>query len=120
MFTGDVVMELREDGTGTLTYTEVTAFINNGPLTDLTINGEGSFQFGVEAGLLTVSGNTFNVAVSSSALLGESLVITDRDIEGGAGGTSTYEIGFDGDQLVLTGAEGTRGAVFFPILWTRM
>ncbi len=110
--TGDVVMELRQDGTGTLTYTNVTAFINDSPLADLTLNGEGSFQFGVEAGLLTVSGNTFSVAVTSSAMLGESLVITDRDIEGGAGGTTTYEIGFDGDQLVLTGAEGVqRGSV---------
>ncbi len=70
--------------------------------------------------LLTVSGNTFNVAVSSAALFGESLVITDRDIEGGTGGTSTYEVGFDGDQLVLTGADGARAAVFFPILWTRV
>ncbi len=118
--TGDVVMELRPDGTGTLTYTDVTAFINGGPLTDLTINGTGNFEFGVAAGVLTVSGNTFAVSVSSSALLGEALVITDADLEGGAGGTSTYTVGFDGNQMVLTGAEGSRGAVFFPIVWTRI
>ncbi len=109
--TGDVVMELRPDGTGTLTYTDVTAFINNGPMTDLTINGTGDFAFGVAAGELTVSGNTFMVSVTSSALLGETLVITDADLEGGAGGTSTYTVGFDGDQMVLTGSRGSNGAL---------
>jgi hypothetical protein len=117
---GDVVMELREDGTGTLTYTDVTAFINDGPLPDLTINGTGDFEFGVAAGELTVSGSTFTVSASSSALFGETIVITDGDLEGGAGGTSTYTVGFDGNQMVLTSAEGARGAVFFPVVWTRI
>ena len=116
--TGEVLMEFRDDGTGTLTYRRVTALINDGPLQDLTIDGNGQFQFGVEAGVLTVSGNTFTVSASSSAL-GDPLVITDRDIEGGAGGTSTYTVGFDGEQLVLTSADGARGAVFFPTTWTR-
>ena len=116
--TGEVLMELRDDGTGTLTYRRVTAFINDSQLQDLTIDGTGRFQFGVEGGVLTVSGNTFTVSASSSGF-GDPLVITDRDIEGGAGGTSTYTVGFDGEQLVLTSAEGARGAVFFPTTWTR-
>ncbi len=116
--TGDVLMELNDDGTGKLTYRRVTALINDSQLQDLTIDGTGRFQFGVEAGVLTVSGNTFTVSASSSGF-GDPLVITDSDIEGGAGGTSTYNIGFDGEQLVLTSADGARGAVFFPRTWTR-
>ncbi len=116
--TGDVLMELNDDGTGRLSYVRVTALLNNSQLRDLTINGTGQFQFGVEGGVLTVSGNTFTVSASSSGF-GDPLVITDRDIEGGAGGTSTYTVGFDGEQLVLTSADGARGAVFFPRTWTR-
>jgi len=118
--TGDVVMELRDDGTGKLIYTDVTAFINDGPLPDLTINGGGSFQFGVEAGVLTIVGSTFEVSASSSVLGGEALTITDSDIEGGTGGVSSFTAGFVGDQLVLAGAEGSNGKVFFPLLWTRI
>jgi hypothetical protein len=116
--TGDVVMELNDDGTGRLSYVRVTALLNDSQLRDLTINGTGQFQFGVEGGVLTVSGNTFTVSASSSGF-GDPLVITDSDIEGGAGGTSTYTVGFDGEQLVLTSADGARGAVFFPRTWTR-
>ena len=116
--TGDVLMELNDDGTGRLNYVRVTAFINDSPLQDLTIDGTGQFQFGVEGDVLTVSGNTFTVSASSTAF-GDPMVITDRDIEGGAVGTSTYNIGFDGEQLVLTSADGARGAVFFPRTWTR-
>ncbi len=119
--TGDVVMELGGDGTGTLTYTDVTAVINNNPFPDLTINGSGQFQFGVEAGVFSVVGNTFEVSASSSALFGEVLTITESDIEGGSGGVSSFTVGFGaGDQLVLTGAEGSRGELFFPLLWTRI
>ena len=118
--TGDVVMELGDDGTGTLTYTDVTAFIDDGPFPDLTINGVGQFRFGVEAGVFSVAGNTFEVSASSSALFGEVLTITESDIEGGSGGVSSFTVGFNGDQLVLAGAEGSRGEVFFPLLWTRI
>ena len=112
---GSVLMTFNEDGTGTLAYQEVTFFLNDSPIAELTINGEGSFNWGGDAPDLRISGITYAFAVTS--LGPEPLVISSDDVP--AVGVTTLEASLAGDQLALVNPEGTAGQVFFPVSWTR-
>jgi len=112
---GDLLMEFLEDGTGTLTYDRVTLFINNAVLGDLTVNGSGTFAWGIVGDTVRISGNTYEISVSSEAF-GDFATFTEADTPGG--GLTELTGAIAGDMLTIS-AEGTVGEVFFPNSWTR-
>ncbi len=116
--TGDLLMTLSEDGSGTLTYDDVTIFFNDELIGELTLGGGGTFQWDVSDGQLRIQGGAFSLSGSSPSLGGELFTLTEADV--GAGGTSTFGLGQSVEpNLVLLGGDGNRGEVFFPLLWTR-
>ncbi len=114
--TGDLLMEFRDDGTGRLTYAGVTLFINDAGFGDLTLNGSGSFVWGIVDETVRISGTDYEIGVSSSAL-GDLVTITDEDLP--AGGLTVLSGAVAGDMMTISAADGSAGEVFFPILWTR-
>lgn len=115
--TGDLLMTFDEGGTGTLEYRDVTLFLVDSPLSDLTINGGGTFDWTVEGGRTIISATEYVISVGSSAL-GEPLTIGSDDLPGG--GTTALAGVQAGDELTITAATGSAGAVFFPIIWRRV
>lgn len=114
--TGDLLMTFAEGGTGTLDYQEVTLFLVDSPISDLTINGGGSFTWNIEGGRVVISGTEYVISVGSAAL-GEPLTIGSDDLPGG--GTTALSGAQVGDELTITAATGSAGAVFFPMIWRR-
>ncbi|MDW3215881.1 MAG: hypothetical protein R8G01_17925 [Ilumatobacteraceae bacterium] len=115
--TGDLLMTFDEGGTGTLEYRDVTLFLVDSPLSDLAINGGGTFDWTVEGGRTIISATEYVISVGSSAL-GEPLTIGSDDLPGG--GTTALAGVQAGDELTITAATGSAGAVFFPIIWRRV
>lgn len=114
---GDVIMTFAEDGTGTLSYNDVTIFISDEILGDLTINGSGTFRWGGAGDGIRIDGTTFSYSIGSSALGGEILTITDADVP--QAGVTSLAATIADDELVVSDADGTAGEVFFPMLWVR-
>ena len=115
---GDVRLTFREDGTGNLVYDRVTLFLADEVLGDLTLNGSGTFSWTTAGGPLQIDGTQFRFSVSSSALGGELLTISDADVP--AAGTTVLSGAVAGNELTITAAQGSAGDVFFPVSWTRI
>ncbi len=114
---GDLLMTLGPDGTGTLQYNNVTLFFNDAVLMDLTINGGGTFAYGVDE-TFRVSGLDYSLSVTSSALGPDPLTIGSDDLPGGSG-FSEFDYGFADRRLTLESLGGTSGEVFFPRVWIK-
>lgn len=113
---GDLLMDLRSDGTGSLTYNNVSLFLNDAVLGDMTLNGQGTFSWGISDGLMAISNSDFNIGVTSTAM-GELLALTDEDVGGPAGSTELVVSYTGGNDLNLLYPEGSLGTVFFPRHW---
>lgn len=115
--TGSVLMTFAEGGVGELEYQDVSVFLNDEALGELTFKGTGAFAWGVTDGQILIDGTTFAVQVSSDAI-GVPLVITDDDVP--AAGVTKLTASVVGDDMTITASEGSAGDVFFPISWTRV
>jgi hypothetical protein len=115
--TGDLLMTFEAGGTGTLDYQQVTLFLVDSPISDLTINGGGSFTWSIEGGRVIISSTEYEISVGSAAL-GEPLTIGSDDLPGG--GTTALSGAQVGDELTITATTGSEGAVFFPMIWRRV
>ena len=114
--TGDLLMTFEEGGTGTLAYQDVTLFLVDSPIADLTINGGGTFNWTSTGNRVIVDATDYVISVGSSAL-GDPLTIGSDDLPGG--GTTVLAGLQAGDELTITAATGSEGTVFFPIYWRR-
>ncbi|MGB0112569.1 MAG: hypothetical protein WBP59_05070 [Ilumatobacteraceae bacterium] len=115
--TGDVLMTFSDGGTGTLVYDNVRLFFVDAPIAELTLSGEGAFQWDSTAGAITITGTTYAISVTSSALGGDPLTLTSDDVP--AAGTTRLAVSLGGDDLSVA-AEGSIDRVFFPTLWRRI
>jgi hypothetical protein len=114
---GDVLMTFADDRTGTLDYDNVTLFLADQIIGDLTIAGTGAFSWDIVGGSIVISGTTFAYSVTSSAIGGELLTITDADVP--TSGTTSLSGGVTGGVLTIASADGSAGRVFFPNTWIR-
>ncbi len=114
---GDLLMTIRGDGTGRLDYNNVQIVFASGPLPEMTINGGGEFNYGLD-GTFRVSGTDYELSITASALGSEPLTIGSADLPGG-GGFSEFTVGFADSRLILDSLGGTSGEVFFPLVWIK-
>jgi hypothetical protein len=116
--TGNLLMTLEAGGTGSLLYDGVTIFLDaESPIEQLTIDGGGTFDWGVTDGQLRVQGTSIQF-VASSPTFGEfPLVIPETSALGG--GISMFSFSPPSGSLILVPLGGTEGDVFFPTTWTR-
>ncbi len=114
---GDVLITFDEGGTGSLAYVGVTLYLADEIIGDLTLNGSGTFTWSISGSSVVISGTDYAISVTSSALGGELLTLTDEDVP--ATGTTSLSGAVAGDTLTVTSADGSEGTVFFPISWQR-
>ncbi len=112
---GDLLMTLSPDGTGTLKYIGVNIVFSDGPLGALTIDGGGTFTYGV-GDTFRVDGLDYTLSVYADALGPDPLTIGSADLPGGSG-FSEFTYGFADGRLILESLGGTSGEVFFPRVW---
>lgn len=118
--TGDLILTFEEGGSGSMVWDNVTMFLNDETIGDITISGSGTFGWGPGAEGVAVTGWSFALSATTAIFAEagiEPLTITDADVPGGGGGTLTITV--NGSTLVVTSADGTAGRVFFPPVWTR-
>jgi hypothetical protein len=115
---GDVTMTLATGGTGELVYDNVQVFFEPGAALDqLTLNGRGTFTWGVSDGQLVFDGSTFAM-VASSPSLGEFPLVVDETSDL-PGGPSTFAFSPPVGQLILAPVGASIGTVWFPTVWLR-
>lgn len=114
--TGDVLLTFRPDGTGRIDYQEVELFFNDGPLTSLTLNGGGEFNYGIDR-TLRITGTDYAFSVSTPTLGPDPLTLTSADLP--SGGVSEFSYSFAAPTLLLDSLGGTSGEVFFPLVWVK-
>lgn len=117
---GDLIMEIFADGSGTLTYNDVSAvFAAGGALPDLTIQGSADFSYSVSVNKMILSNTEFELSATSTLLGDEPLTLTQDDVGGGNDGTTSFIIRSTDPVLVLENPSGSKGPVYFPAVWFR-
>ncbi len=116
---GDVIMTIAGDGTGTVTYTAVTLFFEDSPVDTIILDGRGDFAWSIDGeGAFTVRGTSFQMAANSPAFGELPLVIPETSALGGA--TSRYSISPPTGELILVQLDATAtNNTFFPNVWFR-
>ncbi|MEL6891044.1 MAG: hypothetical protein AAFP84_05585, partial [Actinomycetota bacterium] len=118
--TGDLLLTFEEGGTGSMVWSDVTLFLNDEAIGDLTISGGGDFGWGPGAEGINITGWSFSLSVTSSIFVEagiEPLTITDADVP--SGGQTTLVVALADSRLVVRGVDGSAGRVFFPDLWVK-
>jgi hypothetical protein len=117
---GDLIMDIFADGSGRLTYTDVSAvFAAGGALPDLTVQGSADFSYSVSVSKMILSNTEFELSATSTLLRGEPLTLTQDDVGGGNDGTTSFIIRSTDPVLVLENPSGSKGPVYFPAVWFR-
>jgi hypothetical protein len=115
---GDVLLTFAEGGAGRLVYDDVTILIADQAVGDVNIGGAGDFAWTIDGGALVITDTTFEFSVSTSALGGIPLKITDADVPNV--GSTSLSGGVSGEFLTISSADGAAGRVFFPNTWVRV
>jgi len=114
---GDLTLTFLTGGKGELIYDRVTLSIEDAASQEIRLDGSGTFQWAPGAGGIEITGTTFAISVSSSALGDNFITLTDADVPGG--GTTTLRVFPEDNRLTITSVEGSAGRVFFPVSWIR-